>query len=119
MTPSTFGPQMLVDDPHNFPFPVLYFPTSRHSREFPQSPGCSANCWAKPFKPTKPIACPASKTEETAPVNNRDISGLINQGAYTFEVRSWSNTPPCAADNRQNMVAALTPRAGIEARWAH
>lgn len=59
---------------------------------------CSANCWAEPCKPTKPVACPASRLKKQPRVNNRDISGLMNQGAHTSEVRSWSNTPPCAAE---------------------
>ena len=36
-TPTTFRLHMLVDHPHHSPSPVLYFPTSCHSQEFPQS----------------------------------------------------------------------------------
>ena len=35
----TFGPFLLMDSHCNFPFLILYLPTSWQSQEFPQSPG--------------------------------------------------------------------------------
>ena len=45
------------------------------------------------------------------------------------EARSWSDTPPCAVDSGQNMVAVFAPGVGvggeitsyrgIDVRWAH
>ena len=52
---------------------------------------------------------PSFKTEDRAQSSNRAINGLMNAGAYTFEARSWSDTPPCAAEGSQAMVAAFAP----------
>lgn len=50
-------------------------------------------------------------------MSKRDINGLIGRGrrlgvagkAYISEARTWSNTPPCAVDTWQGMVAIFTP----------
>lgn len=41
---------------------------------------------------------PSLKTEAST-VSDRDISGLTDGGSYTFEARSWSDTPRRAADS--------------------
>lgn len=53
----------------------------------------------------KACRCPASgpKKKESGK-SHRDINDLVqNKG-------SWNNTPQCAADGRQDMVAILAPR---------
>lgn len=42
----------------------------------------------------------------------RNISGLMDGGAYMCETGSWSDTPRCAADSRQNLVAVFSPGEG-------
>ena len=39
----------------------------------------------------KPCACPASTLKKEPRVSNRDISGLMDEGTYTSEAKSWSN----------------------------
>ena len=76
------------------------FPTSRRSREFPQSPGHSASCWAAPPWACQACACPASRLKKEPGVGDRDVSGFMNGGAYRSEARSWSDIPP-RSDSRQ------------------
>lgn len=42
-----------------------------------------------------------------------NISGLMDQGAYMFEARSWSNTPQCAVEGGQDTGAVF---AGVRVR---
>ena len=111
---------MLVDSRSrvtcNFPFPVLYFPTSRRSREFPRSLGCSALLRCTP-QAYKACVCPALRPKKEPGVRNRDVSGLADGGADLSEARSWSDTPACvvdggqdkAADGGQDMAASFSP----------
>ena len=39
----------------------------------------------------KPCACPASRLKKEPRVSNRDINGLMDEGTYTSEAKSWSN----------------------------
>lgn len=55
------------------------------------------------------LQLPSCKTEDRAQSSNRAISGLMNAGAYTFEARYWSDSPPCAAEGREDMVDAFAP----------
>ena len=57
----------------------------------------------------KTCACPAARLKKEPGVSNRDISGLMDGGAYMSEARSWSDTPPCAADGRQDTVSVFSP----------
>ena len=57
----------------------------------------------------KACACPASKLKKESRVSNRDISGLMDGGAYTAEARSWRDTPLCAADGGQDIVVVFAP----------
>jgi len=34
----------------------------------------------------------------------------MDGAAYMSEAESWSNTPPCTDNSRQDMVAVFTPR---------
>ena len=52
---------------------------------------------------------PASRRKKEPGVSNRDISGLMDAGAYTLETRSWRDTLLCVAQGGQNMVAVFTP----------
>ena len=58
----------------------------------------------------KACACPDSRPKQEPRVSNRDINSLMDGGAYTSEAGSWSDTPPCAADDGQAMVAIFAPR---------
>ena len=60
----------------------------------------------------KPCACPASGLRKEAKVSNRDINGLMDEGSYMSKTRFWSNTPPCAADGRQDMVMGFAMGGG-------
>ena len=44
--------------------------------------------------------------------SNRDISGLVDGGAYMSEARSWSNSLLCAVDSRQDLAAGFAHRGG-------
>lgn len=43
------------------------------------------------------------------------MHGLVDEGAYVSEARSWSDTPLCVVDGRQDMVAVFVPEG--EGRW--
>ena len=60
----------------------------------------------------KACACPASRLKKEPRVSDRDINGLMDGGAYMLEARSWSNTPPCAADHGQDLVAVFVSGGG-------
>ena len=49
-------------------------------------------------------------------VSYRDISDLMGGGAYVSEAMSWSNTPLCAAEGKQDMAAIffLSRDCGLE-----
>ena len=49
-------------------------------------------------------------TLNKSPESVRDISGLMEGGAYLSEARSWSNTPVCAAEGKQDMAAVFSLR---------
>ena len=53
---------------------------------------------------------PGFKTKKEPKVSNRDISGLMDGRSYMFEARSWSDTPLCVVDGRQDLVAAFASR---------
>ena len=57
----------------------------------------------------KPCTCPTSRPKSKSRVSNRDFNSLMNGGTYMSEARSWSSTPPCVADSRQDMAAVFTP----------
>ena len=63
-------------------------------------------CWAVPRRPTKLVdAQPLDRRKRVwkEPQRHQWLSGPDqNKG-------SWSNTPQCAADGRQDMVASLAP----------
>ena len=66
------------------------------------------------------------EVEFRATEEKTNISGLMDGGAYMFEARSWSNTPQCTAEGRQDMAtvlagvrARLPVTGGIDIRWAH
>ena len=75
----------------------------------------------------KPGTCPASRPKTELSVGNRHMNGLIDEGSYMSEARSWSNTPPYAADRGQDVAAVFAPRGrgrlpvteGIDIRLAH
>ena len=56
----------------------------------------------------KACTCLASRLKKEAGVSYRDISDLMGWGAYMSEARSWSNTPLCAAEGKQDMAAVLS-----------
>ena len=54
--------------------------------------------------------CPALRPKKEPRVcSNRDINGVMDGGPYMSEVRSWSDTPACAADSGQDRAAVFTP----------
>ena len=57
----------------------------------------------------KACTCWALRWKKEPRVSDGDISGLIGGGAYTSKARSWSDTPLCVADSRQDMVAIFAP----------
>ena len=75
----------------------------------------------------KPCTCPASRLKKKPRVSNRDINSLMDWGAYTSEARSWSDTPLCVAEGRQDLAAVLAPQGegrlpfigGIDVRLVH
>ena len=60
----------------------------------------------------KACTCPALRPKKELRVSDRDISGLMDGGAYMSEARSWSDTPLCAAHSGQDMAAVSTPGGG-------
>ena len=46
---------------------------------------------------------------QKSPESVRDISVLMDGGAYMSEARSWRDTPPCLVNGRQDLVAVFTP----------
>ena len=59
------------------------------------------SCWAASCRPTSP----ASRPKKEPRVSSRDINGLMDEGAYMSEARSWS-------DDGQNMVTVFAPGRG-------
>ena len=57
----------------------------------------------------KPCTCSSLRPKKEPGVGDRDISGLMDGGAYLSEARSWSDTLPSAVDGRQDMAAVFTP----------
>ena len=53
---------------------------------------------------------PSFKTKKEPKVSNRDITGLMDGRTYMFEARSWSDTPLCVVDGRQDLVAVFASR---------
>ena len=64
------------------------------------------NCISQTYKP---CAWWASRLNKEPRVRDRDINGLMNGVSYTSEARSWSNIPPCVADDGQKMEAVFSP----------
>lgn len=54
-------------------------------------------------------AAPATRPKKEPGYSDRDISGLIEGGSYTSEARSWGNTPPCAANSKQDTASLPSP----------
>ena len=55
----------------------------------------------------KTCACPAARLKKEPGVSNRDISGLLDGRSYMSEARFWSDTPLCASEVRQDMLAVF------------
>lgn len=60
-------------------------------------PDAKSKCRAVSYRPTSP-----QDGRKERVVSNRNIHSLMGGEAHTSEVRSWTNTPPCAADSRQD-----------------
>ena len=87
--------------------------------------------WCEPIldctpQARKPCTRPASKPKKEPGDGDRDNGGLLNRGFYMSEAKgSWSDTPPCTADGRQDLAAVFTPRGrgrlpvveGIDIGW--
>lgn len=84
--------------------PVLYFLTSQLSREFPWSPGWFCQLLGCTTQVYVAYTYPASRPKKELGVSNREISGLMDGEAYTYGARSWSDTPACAAEGRQDLA---------------
>ena len=54
-------------------------------------------------------ACPASRLKKQPEVSNRDTNGLMDGGVYRSEASFWRDTPLCAVDSGQDMVAGFAP----------
>ena len=61
----------------------------------------------------KACTSPASRPKKEPGVSDRDINGLTDGGAYLSGARSWSDTPPCAANSEQD-GSGLRSRVGRE-----
>ena len=57
----------------------------------------------------KACACPASRLKKQPGVSNRDTSGLMDGGVYRSEASFWRDTPLCAVDSGQDVVAGFAP----------
>ena len=53
----------------------------------------------------KPCSCPASRLKKEPRDSDRDINDLLDRGI--LHKGSGSDTPPCAADGRQDMAAVF------------
>ena len=51
----------------------------------------------------------ASKPKSKFGVSNRDTSGLMDGGVYRSEASFWRDTPLCAVDSGQDVVAGFAP----------
>ena len=64
-----------------------------------------ATCWTVLHRPIRLMLPQFQKPR----VSNRDIHGLMDNGTYMSEARSWSNIPPCAVDSGQDMATVFAP----------
>ena len=71
-------------------------------------PDAKSMCWAVPCRPTSPQD---GRKEQV--VSNINIHSLMGGEAPTSEVRSWTNTPPCAADSRQDRMRRQSPHGQV------
>ena len=70
-------------------------------------------CWAAPSRPASTVPVqPHNWRKSSESGSIRDINGLTVGGSYMSKTRSWSNTPPCAADGRQDMVMVFAMGVG-------
>ena len=60
-------------------------------------PDAKPKCWAVPCRPTSP-----GDGRKERVVSNRIIHSLMDGEAHASAARSWTSTPPCAADSRQD-----------------
>ena len=60
-------------------------------------PDAKSKCWPVPCRPTSPQD---GRKEQV--VSDINIHSLMGGEAPISEVKSWTNTPPCAADSRQD-----------------
>ena len=60
----------------------------------------------------KPCTCPASRLQKKPRISDRDIIVLIAVGSYLSKEGSRRDTPQCAADNSQDVVAGFTTWGG-------
>ena len=63
-------------------------------------------CWLYP-QANKVYSCPASRLKKIPGVSNRDISGLMDRGAYMSEAGSRSEILTCVARGRAGHSSAL------------
>lgn len=100
VTPGTLGPTSELA-PRTFPSSVLYFLTTQCSREFPRVSMVLAHQFGG-LTPALAQLHDQRKTSESA----TEMTWLNGWGAYLSEARAWNHTPPCAAtDSGQNMAA--------------
>ena len=83
-------------DPSPCPFP--------HFSVVLESSGM-ATCWTALHRSIRPVLPQFQETR----VSKRDIHGLMDEGTYMSEARSWNNIPPCAVDGGQDMVTVFAP----------
>ena len=57
----------------------------------------------------KACACPASRLKKQPGVSNRDTGGLMDGGVYRSEASFWRDTPLCAVDRGQDVLAGFAP----------
>ena len=83
-------------DPSPCPFP--------HFSVVLESSGM-ATCWTALHRSIRPVLPQFQEPR----VSKRDIHGLMDEGTYMSEARSWNNIPPCAVDGGQDMVTVFAP----------
>ena len=63
---------------------------------------------------------PSFWTKGRAWSQGQRLSGLMNEEAYASEAKSWSNTPWCLADSRQDLAGVSLPGAERDYQlWGH
>lgn len=69
-------------------------------------------CWALPCRPVNPLIAQPRDQGKSLESVNRDINGLLDRGPYTYEAKSWSDTSPCTANSRKNMITIFSSWGG-------